>query len=219
MEGAVRRQRGRWRLLGRLEPPVGADSLPPCCRSVPPPPLVLSARPVRTAGSAAWLSASFAGQAPFVVVRGRNGFAAPWGPGRKGQWAGAGLSSRSGPCGPAQPSPTPRRRWDAAGGAPRYREHSPAGGGSHSAVDLQGCWGPSALPAIPVAAGASAPGAQHGAPVLPTPPGFFWNRSAQREKFGSGFVYSSSAFNACLILNEGKCTELTSSMYSKFTVE
>lgn len=54
--------------------------------------------------------------------------AAPWGPSREGQWAAEDSSLRA-----VRPSPVPPRRWDAAGRGPRYRERSPAGGGSHSA--------------------------------------------------------------------------------------
>lgn len=193
-----------WGFLGRLEPLLGADSpavlqvsaflRPWCCPSVLCGPRTLPPRSRRRspAGLLSW---------PCGAER---VFAAPWGPGRKRQWAGAGLSSRSGLCGPAQ---------------------SPHAGGT--------------LPAVPPGTGSAArpgevrgscrhgsggqrrraPAAPHGALVLLVPPGFSWNPSAQREKFGPGLVHSSSAFNARLILNEGKCMELTSYMYDKFAVE
>lgn len=132
--------------------------------------------------------------------------------------------SRSGLCGPSQsshavgtlPAVPPGTGSAARPGEVRTRRGPPEACGP---ANVRGCCGPSALPAISVAIGAAASRAQHGAQVLLVPPGFSWNPSAQRDKFGPGLVYSSSAINACLILNEGKCKELTSCLYNKFAVE
>lgn len=109
--------------------------------------------------------------------------AAPWGPSREGQWAAEDSSSRSGLCGPAQ---SPR----AGGTLPAV---APGTGSAARPGEVRTPRGP------PEGCGKSV--GLHSAPVLPVPPGFSWNPSAQRDKFGPGLVYSSRAFNACLILN------------------
>lgn len=127
------RQRGRRGLVGKLEPRLGADPpavlqvsaspRPRCCPAalcgprISPP----GSRRRSPAGLLSWpCGAGTGSQLPGArAVRGN-------GPGRASPLA---------PGFAARPSllPPPPRRWDAAGGAPRYRERSPAGGGSHSA--------------------------------------------------------------------------------------
>lgn len=149
----------------------------PPCRAAGqclPPPRVLSACPVRTAGSVAQLSAAVAGRAPFVAMRGRNGFAAPRGPGRKGRWAGASLSSRSGLCVPA-PSPHAGGTLAAVpavtGRAARPgRFAGPARGvrpGSSAGLP-----GPVGAARRPRGGRSRRSRSQHGAPVLPVLPAF-----------------------------------------------
>lgn len=188
----------------RLEPPLGADPPRRASGQCLPPPSVLSA------GSAA--------RALLAALRGRNGFAAPRavrgnGPGRASPLAPGFAARPSPPRLPAVPPGTGSAARPGKVGPPRAPPEA------CGAVNLRGSWGPSALPSTPVRAGTATPGTPYGAPVLPVAPGFSWSPTAQRETFGPGLVYSSSAFNACSILNGGTCKKFTSFLYNKLIIE
>lgn len=162
--GAVRWPRG-WRgLLGRLEPPFGADPLAVLQVSAFPRPW---SRPPALCGPRALPSGSRR-RSPAGLL------SWPCGAGTGSRLPGARAVRGDGPGRVSPPPPgfaarcSPPRRWElpavppgtgARPGRGRFALRGAAGGGRSG--KSTGLPGP-----------ASAPGAQHGAPVLPVPPGF-----------------------------------------------
>lgn len=198
--GSAGAPRQGWSRPWALTPPavlqVSASPRPRCCPPALPPGLFW--RPCG-AGTASQLPGPRA-------VRGN-------GPGRASPLAPGFAARPSPPRLPAVPPGTGSAARPGKVGPPRAPPEA------CGAVNLRGSWGPSALPSTPVRAGTATPGTPYGAPVLPVAPGFSWSPTAQRETFGPGLVYSSSAFNACSILNGGTCKKFTSFLYNKLIIE